>query len=306
MLNSLAPIGISTYCRLQHLQQAISTLQSNDLARESELFVFSDAAKKGDEKKVASVRRYLRTVDGFKAVHVIEREENSRIANNRGGMRALLEKYGRVIFLEEDIVTAPGFLRFMNLALDKYENNDEIFSITGFCPPIPIPEDYVSDVFLLKRFYSWGFGIWKDRAERVNYVTPDEYERFYSRKDLVRLFADGGGRDMVSMLRADAHGRIDAFDVKAMYAQFLSKQYTVFPSKSLTSNIGLDGTGLHCGVTTQYNVTLSSKKTFDLPDNLVADKRIVKVNYSLMNRIIFARRFRRIIDRIKSHIGYPA
>ena len=69
MATDLAPIGVSTYIRLPHLQRTISALQKNALAEQSELFVFSDAPIPGDEEQVAAVRSYLQTVDGFKEVH---------------------------------------------------------------------------------------------------------------------------------------------------------------------------------------------------------------------------------------------
>lgn len=296
-LSDLAPIGLSTYTRLLHLQQTIAALQKNDLAERSQLFIFSDAAKKGDEEMVEAVRCYLRTVDGFKAVHIIERTENGRVANSRGGMHMLLEQYGKMIFLEEDILTAPGFLRFMNQALDKYESNEKVFSIAGYCPPISIPSNYKFDLFVLRRFNGWGVGIWKDRFDRVKHISPVEYERFTQESDRVLLFAEGGGEDMIAMLKADAYGIIDAFDVKAMYAQFLSDQYTVYPTESLTVNIGMDGTGSHCGSTTRFNVALSQKKSYSFPDNLIVDQRIVKASLKFREKPGYVSR---AVDKLRS------
>lgn len=278
MPNNLAPIGVSTYIRLQHLQQTIAALQKNTLAQHSDLYVFSDAPKTGDEERVAAVRSYLRSVDGFKKVHIIKRERNSRIENNRGGMRMLLDRFGKVIFLEEDVVTAPGFLAFMNQGLDKYEGNARIFSVAGYCPPIKIPANYQHDVFLLRRFSGWGVGIWKNRYDSNSYITPDEYEQFAANKKRVREFVKAGGKDMMVMLKADAYGQIDAGDVKAMYTQFLSNQYTLYPAQSLTMNIGHDGTGVHCVKTDRFNVTLSDKVTFRLPTEPIVDPRIVRAN----------------------------
>ena len=278
MLNNLAPIGVSTYVRLQHLQKIIAALQENTLAQQSELYVFSDAPKAGDELRVAEVRNYLRSVDGFRKVHIIERERNSRIENNRGGMRMLLDRFGKMIFLEEDIVTMPGFLTYMNQALDKYEGDDRIFSVVGYCPPIRIPADYRHDVFFLRRFSAWGFGIWKNRYDSNKYITPEIYEKFAANKKRVSEFVREGGKDMMIMLKAEAYGQIDAWDVKAMYTQFLNNQYTIYPTQSLTQNIGHDGTGVHCGNTDMFNVALSDKSTFLLPDDVVIDKRIVKAN----------------------------
>jgi len=278
MTSNFAPIGISTYSRLPHLQRTITALKQNELAGQSELFVFSDAPRPGDEEKVAAVRNYLRTVVGFKHIRVIKRKNNSRTRNNRRGLRLLLNRYGKAIFLEEDVVAAPGFLTFMNQALDTYEKNKQVFSVTGYCPPIAIPQDYPHDVFFLKRCSAWGFGIWRDRFESIRYITPDEYERFAADSQRVREFVNGGGEDLMLLLKAEAYGKFDAGDVKAMYAQFLSGQYTVYPRQALTSNIGFDGTGTHCGVTTRFNVVVSEQRSFSFPDDIVIDQRIIESN----------------------------
>lgn len=278
MTSDLAPIGLSTYVRLQHLQKAVAGLKQNELARESELFVFSDGPKPDDVEKVAAVRRYLRTIDGFNRVRIIERKTNSRIKNNRGGMRLLLDRYGKAIFLEEDVVVAPGFLTFMNQALDKYEKNSNVFSVTGYCPPITIPADYPYDVFFMKRCSAWGFGIWRDRFDSIRYITPDEYERFAADSNRVKEFVDEGGEDLMLLLKADAYGKIDAGDVKAMYAQFLTDQYTVYPRQALTVNIGFDGTGTYCDATTRFDVAVSEQRSFCFPPDVVIDRRIVESN----------------------------
>jgi hypothetical protein len=297
MQSNLAPIGLSTYSRISHLKQTVDALQKNTLAKQSELFIFSDAPKQGDESKVEAVRHYLRTVNGFKSVNVIEREENSRIKNSRGGMRMLLERYGRMIFLEEDIITAPYFLSFMNQALEQYQHDTRIFSVSAYCPPINIPDDYELNIFFLKRFNAWGFGIWKDRFEQVKNISPDEYEHFIADKQKKTQFGQEGGEDMLAMLKLDAYGEIDAFDVKAMYAQFLSNQYTIYPTESLTINNGMDGTGLHCGKTTKFSVMLSTKNVFSFPEQMKVDLRIVGANRNFRSLPGFAMR---IISRLKN------
>lgn len=278
MTSSLAPIGLSTYVRLQHVQQCVAALKQNDLAGQSELFVFSDGPKPGDEEKVAAVRSYLRAVKGFKRVRIIGRKTNSRTENNRGGMRLLLNRYGKAIFLEEDVIAAPGFLTFMNQALDRYEKNKQVFSVTGYCPPIAIPSDYPHDVFFLKRCSAWGFGIWKDRFDSIRYISPDEYDGLAADSHRVKEFVDGGGEDLMLLLKAEAYGKIDAGDVKAMYAQFLNDQYTVYPRQALTLNIGFDGTGTHCGATSRFNVAMSERRLFSFPDDVVIDQRIIESN----------------------------
>ena len=279
-MKSLAPIGLSTYSRLKHLKQTIVALQNNTLAKDSELYIFSDAAKSGDEKVVAEVRKYIHTIDGFKNVQIIERETNGRVANNRGGMKQLLDEYGKIIFMEEDIVTAPGFLEFMNRALEFYENDDSILSISGFGLPILI-ENYPSDIYALSRFNAWGLGIWQKKFKLVDYITEKEYAEFLNDKDAVTSFAQGGGEDMLRMLKLEMSGGIDTFDVKAMFCQFKNKMLTVYPKNSLVQNIGHDGSGIHCGETDRFHHDklwnkLNGFKFLAAPQ---VDEKIRKANY---------------------------
>ena len=79
--NELAPIGLSTYSRPAHLKQTVEALQRNILASQSELYVFSDAPKAGDEEAVVKVRSFIKNIDGFKKTTIIERETNDRVFN---------------------------------------------------------------------------------------------------------------------------------------------------------------------------------------------------------------------------------
>jgi len=276
-MNSISPIVISTYIRLEHLKKTISALQVNSLADKSHLFILSDAPKEGDELRVKKVRNYLKTITGFAQITLIEREENGRVTNNRGGMRQVLDEYGKLIFLEDDIITAPGFLEYMNLALNKYANDPKVFSISGYCPPILIPNNYEFDAYFVRRFNAWGFGIWKDRFDTIQYVSEQRYADFINSEDDVRDFTENGGVDMLEMLRVDAAGRIDALDVKAMFAQYKLDQYTLYPVSSLIQNIGMDGSGLHSSRTRRFNVAISEKvDSFLLPASMFTESEIIK------------------------------
>jgi len=277
---TLAPICMSTYIRIDHLKQTIEALKRNTLAGESEVYVFSDGPKRGHEEKVHAVRRYLRDVRGFKKFEVIESAANAYPNSLRQGMRTLLEKYGRMISFEEDVVTAPYFLEFMNQSLTVYERSPKIFSISGYCPPITIPEGYLYDVFLLPRFSGWGFGIWKDRFDLIKMTLPkDEVSKFIrSWKDISSFGL--GGLDMLEKIRKEASGKIDALDVKIFYSQHKLNMDTVYPVGSLVRNIGLDGTGLHSAKTKIKDVELiNSERQWIFPPEIQRDIRIMKSNF---------------------------
>jgi len=301
----LAPIGVSTYSRLNHLNRTMEALKKNTLASESELYVFSDASKAGDEDKVQAVRTYLKTIDGFKRVEIIERQTNSRTYNNRQGIHMLLDKYGKMIFMEEDVVTAPSFLEFMNQALEAYEHNYRIFSISGYCPPIKIPLDYPHNVYLLPRFCGWGFGIWKDRFDLIKMTLPQNEVNALFRSPKGKYDFGIGGLDMLNMLRKEGDGRLDALDVKIFFRQYQLQMDTIYPVGSLTRNIGLDGSGLHSRKTSYKDVNLElDKKMWVFPSDIRREKWILRANflYRLGGRAWYKRP--RVITRLISFIIY--
>ncbi len=123
----LAPIVLFVYNRLSHTKQTVESLQKNYLADQSELFIFSDGPKNElDRQKVENVRKYLNSINGFKNIVIKESQENKGLANSViSGVSEIISKYGKIIVMEDDLVSAPGFLKFMNEALEFYKDNSK-------------------------------------------------------------------------------------------------------------------------------------------------------------------------------------
>ena len=165
----LAPILLFVYNRPAHAKRAIEALLHNTLAAESELFIYSDAARSPEDcKSVNEVRSFIHSVNGFKKVHIIEREKNYGLARSIiDGVTTQVNAYGRTIVLEDDLVTAPYFLQFMNSALEMYKDEPRIGHIQA-CDFTQDPS--LPDTFLIKWTGSWGWATW-DRAWK--YFNPD-------------------------------------------------------------------------------------------------------------------------------------
>src|SRR5271166_4517890 len=101
-----APVALFVYNRQAHLRNTIEALRDNSEATSSSLYIFSDAPKNAADKiAVDAVRRYIREISGFFAVHVIERTENYGLAKSIiDGVTTICHEHGRVIVLEDDMV----------------------------------------------------------------------------------------------------------------------------------------------------------------------------------------------------------
>ena len=154
-----APIALFVYNRPDHVLRTISALQANPLARDSTLYVFSDAAVgPQDSEAVETVRRIVKTTDGFNEICVREQPKNLGLAKSIiAGVTELAAAYGRVIVLEDDLVMAPGFLTYMNEALDRYDKDQQVMQVSGYMFPIERPKR-VGQTLLLQDSDELGMG----------------------------------------------------------------------------------------------------------------------------------------------------
>ena len=214
-----APIILFTYNRPAHTRRALESLRRNTLAAESELFVYSDAARdEADREAVAEVRRIIHDARGFKAVHIVERDENQGLARNIiDGVTRVTDQYGRVIVLEDDLVVAPHFLRFMNDALETYKDEPRVGHIQA-CDFTDDPS--LPDTFLIKFTGSWGWGTWKRAWQHFN---PDGKALLaeLERRGLTREFDFGGKYGFTRMLRRQTEGKNNSWAIRWNASLFL-------------------------------------------------------------------------------------
>jgi hypothetical protein len=293
---TLAPIVLFTYNRLWHTKQTVEALQKNALADESELFIYSDGAKNDAVSlHVRNVREYLQTIEGFKKVNVIEREKNWGLANSIiDGVTNIVNKYGKIIVLEDDLVTSPCFLTYMNEALTLYENEPKVISIHGYIYPVA----ELPDTFFLKGADCWGWATWKrgwDRFEANGQKLLDEV----SKRKLQKEADFDGAYAYTQMLKDQIQGKNNSWAIRWYFSALLQDALTLYPGKSYVQNIGLDGQGTHCSATTVYDVALN----FDVALNNVAIREDKVAKAKIRGYFLQSKRniFEKIITKI---VGY--
>ena len=276
-MTNLAPIILFVYNRPKHTETVINALKKNTLAANSILYVFSDAAKKEkDFENMNKVREIINKIDGFKEVIITEAETNIGCADSIiSGITKVINEHGKAIIVEDDILTAPNFLEFMNEALDKYEKDEQIYSVSGFVPNEKMAEICKDFLFLAYRNSSWGWGTWKDRWNDVDWDML-QWEKIKKDKNLWKKL-QRGGEDTPYMLKLQMEGFIDAWDIRFYTDKILKDKYTVFPTKTFVTNIGLDGSGTHCGNVKKSGSTTSTMLQavdFSFPEKLEFDSGI--------------------------------
>lgn len=250
-----APIILFCFNRPEHLKKTVEALKNNALASVSDLYIYSDGPRHSkDTPKVTAVRDYLSTVMGFQSITIVERPENWGLANSIiARVTEIIEKHGRVIVMEDDLVCTPDYLDYMNQMLETYKDSSSIFSVSGYLFPIAIPNEYKQDVCALPRASSWGWGTWLNRWEKANFEVPDFAE--FMQNPLAKKGFMQGGEDMLPMLIKQRLGMIDSWAIRWCYTHFKYQATCLYPIKSKIYSTGVDGKGTNVRYTNRFATT---------------------------------------------------
>ena len=266
-----APIALFTYNRPDHTKQAVESLLKNAEAKYSDLFIFSDGPKNEKAKQgVKKNRTFIRSLkdakgnanlnvndnspslnregwgESFKSVTIIEREKNWGLANSLiAGITEIVNKYGRVIVVEDDLILSPYFLQFMNEALEKYKDEDRVASISAFLNPIDCK---APETFFLRYFACWGWATWKRGWDIL--INDDRVllKRLRWKKNDFNI---GGTGPFYGILYCDKIGLNDSWAVRFYASQFLAGKLQLFPGRTMAIQTGTDGSGTH-GIKVQH------------------------------------------------------
>jgi phosphorylcholine metabolism protein LicD len=233
----LAPIAIFTYSRLTNLKEAITALQNNELASESDLFIFSDAPRTTkDETAVRAVRHYLRSISGFKSTTIIEREENHYIEQNIIlGVSEVINRYGSIIVLEDDGKCEKTFLIHMNRMLQFYENSKRIMHLSGVTF-VKMPQAFRK--VILWRYSEnagGGWATWKDRWEKFHYFATENEALSLLTSEQCRYLQMNGALNCLECLKLNPI----PWDICWYIAITLNNGLAVNTPRSLVQNLGL-------------------------------------------------------------------
>ena len=293
---ALAPIALFVYNRPEHTLRTVKSLLNNTFANESNLYIFSDGPiKLSQSELVNSVRKYIHSIVGFKSVTIVERDTNKGLANSIiDGVSMLCQEFGQVIVLEDDLVTSQHFLSYMNKSLNYYRYNDKVISIHGYMYPI---KSKLPETFFLRGADCWGGATW-ERGWNLFEQNGTKLLYEIKHRNLVKQFNYNGAINNIKMLNNQIDGKSDSWAIRWHASAFLKNKLTLYPGVSLVNNIGLDGTGEHCGSTNYYDCEVS-KHPVEIKDIVVTDNEEVRSLIEEYFRNIKKPIFRRIKNKIR-------
>jgi glycosyltransferase involved in cell wall biosynthesis len=254
---SLAPIVVFCYNRADHLQRVIDSLLINEEAVNSDLIIYSDGAKAGsDDTPIRQVREYIHQISGFSSIKIVEQPHNLGLAKSViQGVTEVLDQFGKIIVLEDDTVVSPFFLRFMNDALVRFQDNDEVACICGYLYPV---KQKMPDAFFI---YGADCAVWATWKKQWQVFEPDGQkilDKINADKSAWRFEFDGS-YPYIRMLEDQIAGRNNSWAIRWYGSAFIHNKLTLYPGVSLSENIGWDNSGTNCGADDSYHVNLYMK-----------------------------------------------
>ena len=300
-LQLLSPIAVIAFNRADTLKATLISLAANPLANMSDLFIFIDGPRENKEDeavKVQQVRVVAESAKGFKSVTIRESKHNKGLAQSIiGAASELVNQYGTVIVVEDDLYLSPSFLTFMNIMLQAYKDDKRVMQITGYSTKIRHPKQYHCDHYLTRRAHSWSWAIWKDRWDAVDWEVKD-FDELASDKTKQHAFNEYGS-DLYKMLCGWKCGRNNSWFIRFNYSMHKQGRFSIAPIRSLARNDGFGGNATNCKNYNRYKIDFLTdyKAEWNIPMHLEWNRNLDKESvrfWSIPYRI-----FGKIMTKIK-------
>lgn len=291
-----APIVLFGFNRPYHTKLSLESLSNNKESNESDLFVFIDGPKSNSQSHlINNVETVVNSYkNSFKSIVIYKSETNLGSASNlRNGITKIFKTYNNAIFIEDDIVVSNYFLEYMNYALTKYENYQNVWHINGFNFPIKSENN---DCYFSRVMFCWGWATWKNRWLKhiENPLSHDPFylKNFFNKSMLKGLDLNGNNKFFSCQIKQNCEGK-NTWAIFWYAFIYCNKGLCLTPYFSLTRNMGHDGSGLHCRENkTIQNQLININPINNFPDTAIEDlislkkmKNYIKKTYSFRKKI---------------------
>jgi hypothetical protein len=285
MLEKNAPVCVFGYNRPLLLKNTLHALSNCDESKNSKVYIFIDGPK--TKRDGSLVNESYKVASEFDNSAFVSKE--ILIADkNLGPGETIIQKvssiiniYGKVIVLEDDLIADYNFLTYMNSSLNKYENMECIGSVSGFGFKVKYSGFYCN--YFHRRPTTWGWGTWRNRWNKAVWDLTKENQ--INKKEFKTKF-NRAGQDMYRMLSSYLDGRIDSWGIRWAYNHHKNNWFASCPVYSKILNNGYVHTATNCNNTMAPAVgnDIKHKSLIVLRDRMEEDEKINKqVNWHNSN-----------------------
>lgn len=292
-----APIVLFVYNRIEHLRKTIDALKLNDGAKESDLYIFSDGPKENSLKEVEEVRTFIKNIEGFKKVEIVEFEINKGLAESiTFGVTKIVNEYGKVIVLEDDIITSTTFLSYMNSALELYVEDEKVMHISGYMFPVS-DANSLPETFFIQPTSCWGWATW-DRSWKY-FIRDADHWLVRFNKNHTYEFNIKNSHDFKLHLYLNKVGKMKTWAIFWYASVYFNNGLSLHPKISYCQNIGHDGTGTNCDNNNIFKTTLSINTNFEKIEIVKSELATNKLaDFYLKNQISFLQKIKNKLKKL--------
>jgi hypothetical protein len=296
---NLAPVALFVYNRPDHARRALQSLLDNPDAATSAIRIYCDGPRSnGDVELVEATRRAVRGL-ARPDVRIVEQERNCGLANSIiGGVSELCAEHGRVIVVEDDLILSRAALRFLNMALDRYRDEERVMHVSAYMFPVRRP---LPPAFFYREATCWGWATWASAWRRFE-KDPAVIQEFVTTRSLISEFNVRDSMYFWEMLKKQAEGHIDSWAIRWYGSMFMHGGLALHPGRSLVQNEGFDGTGVHCSITDEFDVDPSDVVP-SLPDDISECEEAVQAMMEYRSRGTEQRRARSMFDFLRRAVS---
>jgi hypothetical protein len=165
----------------------------------------------------------------------------------------------------------------MNNALERYAHDDRVMHVSGYM--YPVDPNGLGETFFCKIPSPWGWGTW-ERAWRFFKKDAEEIRQTFTKEQIHRFNMDGV-HNFWEQVQHNWEGKANTWAIFWHLAIFRENGLCLAPSRSLTTNIGHDGSGVHCiqsrendAYMTELSITPVAELTDQIEENPLAVSRI--------------------------------
>lgn len=212
------------------------------------LFVAADGPRpshEDDERLCAESREVATDVNWDCEVRTLFRDENLGCKEAVGSaITWFFENVEAGIILEDDCLPHPSFFPYCAELLDRYSDDDRIFTISG--NNYQKGEQRTDNSYYFSRYmHCWGWATWK-RAWKHYFPRLEHWQRVKRQSWLHQIFDSSRSARYWKKIfsRVDA-GKVDSWAYVWQYHVWLQSGLNIIPERNLVENIGFGERATH-------------------------------------------------------------